>query len=541
MKQEAIVETECTSDARPDSHVKDTEDHKYPLGIRLWMINTAINLGGFLVALDGNALGPAIAVISDEFHSLGDIGWYNSVYFMTLSAPQLLFSKLNERYPIRWVYSASLSIFVVGSALCGAAPNSPILILGRAIAGLGAAGMLASTAALLPFLAPPAKRPLWFGLYAASMGLGSSSGPLIAGVLTQRVSWRWNASPHPQPIHFYINVPIGAFLCGVCLLLVHPPVPVVTTSWIEFLQYLDLFGLAALVAAVVCMMLALQMGGAVYAWDSGCIIALFVLFLVFMLVFIGNEVHQGDKAIVPVRILSQRTILFTMLFAFCTNGAPVAATYYLPVWFQGVKEFSPLHSSVASLPQVISSITGSIFSGVIITLFGHTGTMMVVASVFAILGAGLLTTLSPDSASGKWIGYQIFVGLGSGIGRQTPVVCVQQVLASKDIPIGYTIMTFAQFLSPAISVPIAQAVFDNTLISGLAELGIAQLKPSAAVLAGGVGMLTDGLSAAAKTSVLGVVSESVVHSWQVCLGLCCISIIGALAVEHRKLVTKGSG
>ena len=134
-------------------------------------------------------------VISDEFNSLGDIGWYSSVYFMAMSIPQLLFGKLNARYPIRWTYSTAMVCFMVGSAVCGAAPNSPAFIVGRALAGMGSSGLLVATLSLVPFLAPPTKTPILIGLFAATMGVGDACGPLLGGVFTQNVSWRWIVSP----------------------------------------------------------------------------------------------------------------------------------------------------------------------------------------------------------------------------------------------------------------------------------------------------------------------------------------------------------
>ncbi|KAH8900476.1 MFS general substrate transporter [Thozetella sp. PMI_491] len=503
-------------------------DIQYPTGWRLWLINLALFIGGFLISLDGTLLGQSVPVISTDFHSLGDIGWYSSVYFMTLSTPQLLFNKLNERYPIRWNYAASMLIFALGSAICGAAPNSPTLIFGRATAGLGAAALLVTTSAYLPFLAPPSKRPLWIGVFAASMGLGSSSAPLIAGALTERVSWRWNASGF-----FYLNLPIIACTSGLFLLLVPPRTLDAPAGWKDFLKSLDLVGFATLTPSVVCLLLALQIGGNTHEWNDGRIIALLILSVVLAIGFAASERWQGDMAIVPARILKQRNVIAAVFYTFCTNGASVTTMYYLPIWFQGAKDFGPLQAGIATLPLLLSTVTGSFLSGLLNTLFGHTGLLMIAGSVLTTVGAGVLTTLDINAGSGKWIGYQIIYGLGSGISRQTPTVCVQQALEPGDVPTGYTVVTFMTFLAPSIVVSVAQAVFANILTADLGHLHIPQIDPATA-LAGGIKTITDGLSGEVRNSALEAVNDATIHAWRVCLVLCGISTIGALAVDHRK-------
>lgn len=266
----------------------------------------------------------AIPYISDEFHSLKDVGWYGSIYLMAVCMSQLLFGKLSARYSIRWVYSAAMFVFLVGSAVCGAAPNSMALIAGRAIAGFGSSGLLITAFSLVPSLAPPPKRFMLLSLISIARSVGSTCGPLIGGALTQRISWRWN---------FYINLPLGALIYAAFFYSVILPKrdSEAFTSFSDLLQTLDLIGLVALVPCVVCILLALQWGGVQYPWGDGRIIALLVLSGVLGLVFIAIEFWQGERAMLPSRIFTLRNVSYTSFYAFCTSGAIYVLTYYLPM------------------------------------------------------------------------------------------------------------------------------------------------------------------------------------------------------------------
>ncbi|KAF2129392.1 MFS general substrate transporter [Dothidotthia symphoricarpi CBS 119687] len=509
--------------------VDSTAEPAYPSGLVLWIAVTTLCVGIFLTTLDNTILATARPYITDEFHSLKDIGWYANIYPMAICMSQLLFGKLSARYSIRWIYSISMLFFLVGSAVCGAAPNSPALIAGRAIAGVGSSGLLIGTFSLVPFLAPVPKRPVILSCVAIARSLASICGPLLGGALTEQASWRWN---------FWINLPIEAALQVAFFFFVRPPKreSQAFTSWNDFFRSLDLFGLTAIAPGVACLLLALQWGGIDYAWDSSRIIVLFVLFAVLSVTSIAIEAWQGDQALLPPRVSTQRTVISVSFFAFCTAGAIFVLTYYLPTWFQGVKGYSPILSGVYTLPWVLSSTFTLLTSGVIISKFGYPNGWIFVGSIFCAIGSGLFTTFEVTTSTGRWIGYQILFGVGSSLSSLIPLMVVQKVLPLDDVPIGSSLVMFAQTIGGSIFVSVAQAIFTNNLSYGLQKLDIGL--DASAVVNGGITTITNGLTGDIKLVVLRVFNDALTQSWQVTVVLSCASFLGALAIDHRSTKMK---
>ncbi|KAI4160064.1 MAG: hypothetical protein LQ342_006014 [Letrouitia transgressa] len=155
----------------------------YPTGQKLILIMASLYLVFFLVALDRTIIGTAIPRITDEFHSLGDVGWYGSAYLVTSCAFQLLFGKVYTFYNPKWVFVIAIVIFEIGSTICGAAPNSTSFIVGRAIAGLGSSGIFSGAIVIIVYTVPLHKRPIYQGLVGAVFGISAVIGPLLGGAL----------------------------------------------------------------------------------------------------------------------------------------------------------------------------------------------------------------------------------------------------------------------------------------------------------------------------------------------------------------------
>lgn len=186
-ERKLVDDANFSTAARDDDDVSGDDHQNHPHGFKLFVIMFALCLAVFCVALDMTIVATAIPRISDTFHALQDIGWYGSAYLLTTCAFQLFYGKLYVLFNIKLVFLVALAIFEVGSLVCATAPNSTALIVGRAIAGVGAAGVLSGTFVIIAHSAPVVKRPIYTGISGMMYGLASVLGPLIGGAFTTHV------------------------------------------------------------------------------------------------------------------------------------------------------------------------------------------------------------------------------------------------------------------------------------------------------------------------------------------------------------------
>jgi MFS family permease len=421
-------------------------------------------------------------------------------------------------------------VFVLGSIICAAAPNSIALILGRAIAGVGASGLMSGAVLIIAQSAPLEKRPGLLGIITGIFGISSIAGPFIGGVLTERSTWRWC---------FGINAPIGAVtmvIVAVCVKKIdHSDDTGKRTTLTQKIQQFDLFGMVVILASLVCLILALQLGGSESTWNSGRVIALFVIASVLFLAFLAMERWLSKSRTIPSTIVQSRSMWAAALFAACTAAAMFVAVTYLPIYFQALRGSSALRSGVMLTPLILGFVVMSVFAGILTNMIGYSNPTMIVGAVLSSVGAGLLTTFALDTPSSKWIGYQVLFGFGIGFGLQQPMLIVQTVLPLEDIPIGVSLITLSQMVSGSIFVSVSQSIFQNTIVE------IHNVYPNVSVdtlLKTGATDIPGLFSDDQLLRVLPIYRNAIINTFYVALALSCLSILGALGTEWKSMKAK---
>ena len=492
----------------------------YPTGQRLFFTMASVFLVFFLVALDRTIIGTAIPRITDDFHSLGDVGWYGSSYLLTQCAFQLPFGKIYTLYSPKWVFITAIGILEVGSAICGSAPNSTAFIFGRAISGVGSGGIFSGAMIIIVYTVPLHKRPLYQGFAGSIFGIASVVGPLLGGAFTDHVSWRWC---------FYINLPIAGVVLAILYFTLSMPHKTggQTTLRQKFFR-LDPLGTLFLMPSVVCLLLALQWGGSTYAWENARIITLLVLFVILFGAFIVVQIWRGEDATVPPRIATQRSIAAGMWWGMCIGSVLVVIVYYMPIWFQAVKNVNAVTSGIRLLPFILGIVVSSISAGITVKKLGYYTPFMIVSAVLMSIGTGLISTFTVDTGHAKWIGYQALLGLGMGMGMQQATLASQTVLSKQDVPIGASLMFFMQSLGGSLFLSVSQNVFSNRLIAGLHGKTLN-------VVNAGATELRHLVPSSELRSVLVAYNQALVDVFYVAVALACCSIFGALAMEWKSV------
>ncbi|MER5207969.1 MFS transporter [Streptomyces sp. NPDC002825] len=413
----------------------------------------ALLLGMLLAALDQTIVSTALPTIVSELGGMEHLSWVVTAYLLASTAGTPLWGKLGDQYGRKKLFQGAIVVFLVGSALCGIAQNMPQLIAFRAVQGLGGGGLIVLAMAIVGDLVPPRERGRYQGLFGAVFGATSVLGPLLGGLFTQHLSWRWV---------FYVNLPIGIVALFVIAAVLHIPV----RSTRHTIDYLGTFLIASVAT---CLVLVTSLGGTTWAWGSPQIIGLAVLGAVLLVWFVYVE-QRAAEPVLPLKLFRIRTFSLVSVISFVVGFAMFGAMTYLPAFLQVVQGVTPTMSGVHMLPMVLGIFIASTGSGQIVSRTGRWKVFPIAGT--ALTGIGLLLLHRLTETSSTWTMSVCFFVFGAGLGlvMQVLVLVVQNAVSYEDLGVATSGATFFRSIGASFGVAVFGTIFTNRLTSALDDV-----------------------------------------------------------------------
>ena len=442
------------------------------------------------------------------------------------------------QFDAKILYLINVFLFEAGSAICGASNTMNVLIFGRALCGLGGVGMYCGVMTLLSVTTTETERPLYLGFTGLSWGLGTVLGPIIGGGFTDsNAGWRWA---------FYINLCIGAALAPAFFFYLPRYDPRPGVSQRKRFAEIDYVGAILICSAFVAGVMAINFGGVVYAWNSGRIIGLFVTSGVLFILFGSQQTFTilttKERRIFPIEFLKSRT----MLLLFGTMSAAASATfipiYFIPLYFQFVKNSSALGAGVHLLPFVSVLVFFCIANGAIMSSTGYYSPWYLFGGICTLIGETLLYTISSSTSTSAVYGFSVLAGVGAGSFIQASFSVAQAKVGKEHIPVAIGFITCAQVGGGTIALAIANTVFLNGASNRISDiLPIVPTEEIQSAIAGAGSKFIESLDKTQRADVLNAIVASMSRVWILGMTAGALVIVLSLLMRREKLFMKGTG
>ena len=404
-------------------------------------------------SLDQTIVSTALPTIVGDLGGVNHMLWVIAAYVLTCTITMPVYGKMGDMIGRKGLFIIASVLFLVGSIMCGAASDMAMLIAGRAVAGLGDGGLLVLSQAIVADIVPARKRALYLNIMGIGWAVPMLVGPLLGGVFTDLVSWRWA---------FWINIPLTVFSIVISAVLLP------TYCKRESLANFDYWGIAFVAVAVCSLTLATSWGGVEYDWNSPVIICLIAAAILFAVLFAVAEA-RAKHPIMPLFLFKNRNFMLTTIGGFIILFATMAAMSYLPTYFQIAHGLSATAAGYMQVPTSIAYLIASTISGVLISKSGRYKKLMAVSFAIATVGTVLIATLTADTTVVLAGLYLAIMGFGMGLSFEVLVLIVQNEFPSDMVGVATSATNFFREIGTTLGASVAGALFTANIASQMAD------------------------------------------------------------------------
>ncbi|CAM3617441.1 MDR family MFS transporter [Smaragdicoccus niigatensis] len=487
------------------------------------LVFATIATGMLLSAMDQTIVGTALPTIVGDLGGAGHMSWVVTGYLLAETVSTVLAGKFGDLFGRKRVFQAAVVVFIIGSFFCGLANSMTWLIIARTVQGIGGGALMVTATALVGDSIPLRDRGKYQGALGAVFGVTTVVGPLLGGLFTDHLSWRWA---------FYVNVPVAIIV----IVMAAKFVPGTSSRGKPKIDYLGVLFVALGASGLT---LATSWGGTEYAWGSPTIIGLFIASIVALVVFVIVETRVDDP-ILPMRLFKNRVFTVASVLSFIVGFAMLGSMTFLPIYMQFVIGTTATASGLRMLPMVFGLLIASTVSGNVVSKTGQYKIFPVVGTAVIAIGAYLLSTM--DASTPFWAQslFLLVFGVGIGLSMQVLTIIVQNTSEYRDLGTATSGVTFFRTIGGSFGASVMGSVYTNYLNQRIGGAMLASgVKPSDIATPAQL----HALSAEQKAPIVTVYADAIQHMFLYVVPVAMIALVFAILlpqVKMRGIVREGA-
>ncbi|KAL8649797.1 MAG: hypothetical protein Q9210_004187 [Variospora velana] len=429
--------------------------------LRLYLAFMTLAVITMVVALDGTSLSVALPVISSQLGGTAiEAFWSGTSFLLCSTIFQPSFASFSHIFGRKPMIMVGLVFFVAGAIVAATSQNFEVLLVGRSLQGIGGGGLIALTEIVVTDLVPLRLRGKWFGLISSMWALGSVSGPIIGGALAHGDTWvREAPSKVFQSRGLLTKTPALDLLAQLALL----RLAFKASHFSVQLARVDWFGSFLFIASTTSFLIPVTWGGVSYPWTSWRTLVPLCLGIAGLITFAFYEEVIATEPLIRPAIFKNRTSTVSYIATVVHGMILWSLLYYLPLYYEAVKGFSPIISGIALFPETFTVAPTCVVVGILITVTGRYRWAIWSGWVLTVLGTGLLYKLDVNVSTVGWVFLNLVGGLGMGMLFPSMAFAIQASQKNEDLAFAVAMFSFFRAFGQALGVAVGGTVFQNQM------------------------------------------------------------------------------